>query len=138
MPVIDNATNKLVRLRVATEVAFRRAMDWTEEDFRSEFQTKKWDWPNRTFRNNDTVVTSPRDIVDLGALLKSQTRDNISEYHTTFTWTGNEDGSYALEVHDGYVTRDGQRVLSRPFTRDTIAKLDKVIEGLFVQEVKNG
>jgi hypothetical protein len=113
-------------------------MDWAEEDFLSEIDAVKWDWPNPTERVNGEKVDSPRDIVDMGGLRDSQARENIGELRTVFTWTGGEGEAYALEVHNGYVHKPGNRIPARPFTRDTISRLDKVIDNLFLQEVKNG
>jgi hypothetical protein len=83
-------------------------------------------------------VGSPRDIVDLGGLRNSQKRENMSEDHTTFVWTGGEGKAYALEVHDGYSSKANNRMPARAFTEETIAKLDEVIGGLVSREVKNG
>ena len=65
MPVNDGLTNRLVRLESSVSRVFKKAMDWAEEDFRREIESKKWDWPNETKRRNKTSVGSPRDIVDL-------------------------------------------------------------------------
>jgi hypothetical protein len=62
----------------------------------------------------------------------------MSEDRTAFVWTGGEGKAYALEVHDGYSSKAGNRVPARPFTEETIAKLDEVIGGLVSREVKNG
>ena len=48
MPVNDGLTNRLVRLESSVSRVFKKAMDWAEEDFRREIESKKWDWPNET------------------------------------------------------------------------------------------
>ena len=138
MPVSDNVTNRLVRLEGAIGEIFRQAMDWAEEGFRQEIEEVKWTWPKETIRRNKTSAGSPRDIVDLGGLRNSQRRENINENQTAFVWTGGEGRAYALEVHDGYTSKAGNRMPPRAFTEDTISRLDQVIGGLTSREVRNG
>lgn len=138
MPVSDNVTNKLIHLEGALGGIFAKAMDWAEDDFRQEIEAEKWDWPRETKRRSGPTVGSPRDIVDLGGLRNSQKRENTGEGHTAFVWTGGEGKAYALEVHDGYSSKAGNRMPARPFTEETIAKLDEVISDLVSREVKNG
>ena len=138
MPVSDNVTNRLVHLEGAFGGIFTKAMDWAEDDFRREIEAEKWDWPRETKRRSGPTVGSPRDIVDLGGLRNSQKREGMSENHIAFVWTGGEGKAYALEVHDGYSSKAGNRMPARAFTEETIAKLDEVIGGLVSREVKNG
>jgi hypothetical protein len=138
VPVSDNVTNRLIHLEGALGGIFVKAMDWAEDDFRREIEAEKWDWPRETKRRSGPTVGSPRDIVDLGGLRNSQRREGMSEDRTAFVWTGGEGKAYALEVHDGYSSKAGNRVPARPFTEETIAKLDAVIGGLVSREVKNG
>jgi hypothetical protein len=138
VPVSDNVTNRLIHLEGALGGIFTKAMDWAEDDFRREIEAEKWGWPRETKRRSGPTVGSPRDIVDLGGLRNSQKRENISEDRTAFVWTGGEGKAYALEVHDGYSSKAGNRMPARPFTEETIAKLDEVISDLVSREVKNG
>ena len=138
MPVSDNVTNRLIHLEGALGGIFAKAMDWAEDDFRQEIEAEKWDWPRETKRRSGPTVGSPRDIVDLGGLRNSQKREGMSENHIAFVWTGGEGKAYALEVHDGYSSKAGNRMPARAFTEETIAKLDEVIGGLVSREVKNG
>lgn len=138
MPVSDNVTNRLTHLEGAFGGIFTKAMDWAEDDFRREIEADKWDWPRETKRRSGPTVGSPRDIVDLGGLKNSQKREGMGEDRTAFVWTGGEGKAYALEVHDGYSSKAGNRMPARPFTEETIAKLDEVIGGLVLREVKNG
>ena len=138
MPVSDNVTNRLIHLEGALGGIFAKAMDWAEDDFRQEIEAEKWDWPRETKRRSGPTVGSPRDIVDLEGLRNSQKRENTGEGHTAFVWTGGEGKAYALEVHDGYSSKAGNRMPARPFTEETIAKLDEVISDLVSREVKNG
>ena len=138
MPVSDNVTNRLIHLEGAFGGIFTKAMDWAENDFRQAIEATKWNWPRETKRRSGPTVGSPRDIVDLGGLRNSQIREGMGEDRTAFVWTGGEGKAYALEVHDGYSSKAGNRVPPRPFTEETIFNLDKVIGGLVSQEVKNG
>ena len=140
MPVQDDLTRRLVRLAGAFDRVFEQAMDWAEQDFQEEIKSVKWDWPGTTFRMNGERVESPRDIVDLGGLMRSQKRENIGNDKTTFTWTGAlPDGSeeaYALEVHDGYVEKSsGETRLARPFTNNAIQRLPDIVSALIDKEV---
>lgn len=138
VPVSDSVTNRLVHLEGALGGIFTKAMDWAENDFRQEIKAVKWDWPRETKRRSGSTVESPRDIVDLGGLKNSQKREGMGDDRTAFVWTGGEGKAYALEIHDGYSSKAGNRVPARPFTEETIAKLDEVIGSLVSREVKNG
>ena len=137
VPVMDNVTNRLIRLESSVSRVFKKVMDWAEEDFRREIESKKWYWPNDTKRRNKTPAGSPRDIVDLAGLRDSQKRENIDDNTTVFTWTGGEGRSYALEIHDGYTSKGGNDMPARPFTDETISRLDEVISGLLSEEIRN-
>ena len=137
MPVSDNVTNRLVRLEAAVGRVFKKAMDWAEEDFRREIEEVKWKWPGATIRRNKMPAGSPRDIVDLGGLRDSQKRENVGDNVTVFTWTGGEGRSYALEVHDGYTSKGGNDMPARPFTDETISRLNEVVGDLISREVQN-
>jgi hypothetical protein len=65
-------------------------------------------WPRKTRRRNGTTVGSPRDIVDLGGLLKSQRKDFASAatfYQLTFTWNAKSKKGfpYAGLILNGYI-----------------------------------
>jgi hypothetical protein len=137
VPVSDNVTNRLVRLEAAVGRVFKKAMDWAEEDFRREIEEVKWKWPGATIRRNKMPAGSPRDIVDLGGLRDSQKRENVGDNVTVFTWTGGEGRSYALEVHDGYTSKGGNDMPARPFTDETISRLNEVVGDLISREVQN-
>lgn len=138
MPVNDGISNRLVKLEGAFGRVFERAMDWADEDFKREIEAVKWDWPNNTIRSTGEAVGSPRDIVDTGGLRDSQRRENQTELTTDFVWTGGDGKAYALEVHDGYTSKGGQRLPARPFTEDTVFRLNGIVESLIVDEVRNG
>lgn len=74
-------------------------------------ESKIYGWDNSTMRSNGDIVTSPRDIVDTGALRDSQSTDRQGDnYH--LDW--NVD--YALAVHES----DGNKP-ARKWTQVAIA-----------------
>lgn len=143
--VSDGISNRLVTLERAFGRVFESAMDWAEEDFKKEIMAEKWPegtaWPNPTKRQNGQTVGSPRDIVDLGGLLRSQKREDFGQETTVFTWTGEDRGggeqAYALEVHDGYVSKGGNRMPARPFTDNAIMRLPDVVDQLLTMEARS-
>ena len=80
-----------------------------------------YEYPRATKRRNKTVVTSPRDILDLGNLLDSKAIAR-SANAAEFSW--NVD--YAAGVHEGYTTKTGKDVPSRPWTEKGIEEADPV------------
>jgi hypothetical protein len=135
--ISDNITNRLVRLEGAFGRVFESAMDWAEQDFQSEIAENKWRWPNKTIRQNGQSVGSPRNIIDTGNLLQSQSRESLGVDHTAFTWTGQSGSTktYALYVHDGCVLKNGRRIPARPFTDHAIQKLPDIVGALIAKEV---
>lgn len=81
----------------------------------SEIAAVKWNWPNRTVRQNGEVVDSPRDIIDEGTLRNSQ-RISFEAGKDTVTgevaWTAD----HAISVHQG---ANGP---ARPFTHAAITQ----------------
>lgn len=138
MSVSDGISNRLITLERAFGRVFESAMDWAEEDFKNEITSKKWKWKGldqTTHRKNGEFVSEPRDIVDLGGLLRSQKREDVGQEKTVFTWTG-EGRIYALYVHDGYTTRSGEKMPARPFTDNAIMRLPGVVDQLLTMEAR--
>lgn len=52
--------------------AWRNTIEIAGEAFQDEFTSPKWAWPGVTFSKSGAVVGSPRDIVNLGNLKRSQ------------------------------------------------------------------
>ena len=140
MPVQDKISNRLVKLERAFGRVFQEAMNWAEEDFQKEIQAVKWEWPRITMRKSGEEAGTTRNIVDLGGLMSSQKRENIGEDRTVFVWTGaDENGSkkaYALEVHDGYVSKGGNKMPARAFTDNAIQQLPEIVDKLITREVR--
>jgi hypothetical protein len=140
VPVQDNISNRLVKLEKAFGRVFQEAMNWAENDFQEEIQAVKWGWPGTTIRKSGEEAGTTRNIVDLGGLMSSQKRENFGDDRTVFVWTGADKGgaekAYALEVHDGYVSKGGGRMPARPFTDNAIQQLPKIVDRLITREVR--
>lgn len=129
--------DKLLRLRGINQRTFQRAMDWADNDFDQQISSEKWDWKGtgpegETRRKNGQVVTEPRDIIDTSTLLNSKRREDVNSSITEFEWTAPHAGG----VHDGYSGRNGSRQPARPWTEETIADLDEVINTLLEEGSK--
>lgn len=127
--------NQLRQLRGISVRTFATAMDWADSDFDQQITSPKWQWKGAggaTKRKNGEVVTEPRDIVDLGVLLQSKTRNDISNSVTEFVW----DAPHAGGVHDGYTSRRGGSYPARPWTEETLSDIDEVIQQILNQEAK--
>jgi hypothetical protein len=126
--------NKLMTLRGVCQRTFEGAMDWADKDFDQQMASEKWpltgDWPNVTRRKNGEVVSSPRDIIDTGALLQSKKRDPISSSITEFTW----EDDVAQGVHDGMVAKSGKRLPARPWTEPTLDSIEGIINTMINRE----
>lgn len=100
----------------ALEAKLAKAFEtWSRFDvndyFRDQFLDDKWPYPGETKRKNGDVVTSPRDIYDLGDLYKSG-RDGFrieqGGVDITASWNWDAKNSsgrgYAWYVHEGLST----------------------------------
>ena len=119
----------------ATKAAIERilidALDATVADlavaFRGLIESAVYAWPNETRRANGQIVTSPRDIVDLGTFRDSQRTERLSRAVFQFVW----DVQYAIYIYYGYRTRSGQQLPGRdwisPAVRDLIAQFAREV-----------
>lgn len=111
----------------AIENAFLNAFEqWAEEDINDahwddQFKDEKWQYDGSTERKNGLVVTSPRDIYDLGELYRSGVESfsfskGPSGAEANWHWDAkNSSGKeYAWYVHEGI----GTNSTARPFTDD--------------------
>ena len=126
--------NSLQRLYGVNARVFERLMDWADQDFDQQITEDQWAWREGviTRRKNGEQVTQPRDIVDMGELLRSKTRVVTGRSSQEFLWGA----EHAQGVHDGYTGRSGIRMPARPWTEETIDELDTVIEGIGNAEVR--
>lgn len=94
------------------------------DQLKEEIKTPQFSWPRPTKRRNGQTVSSPRDIVDLGGLLRSQRRDRPSATQLRFTWEPkSKDGfMYAGLILTGYTTSKGTLVPGRNWIRPALEK----------------
>jgi hypothetical protein len=72
-----------------------------DKALKSEVQRVQYPWPGVTVRRNGETVSSPRDIVDTGAFLRSQRRRRISVTTIRFEWGGSGGVTYAGFIYQG-------------------------------------
>lgn len=73
-------------------------------------------WIGTTRRKNGEIVTSPRDIVDLGQLRDAQILMRVDRQTFRLSWGV----GHALAVHEGQTLRSGKHTLPRRWTRVAI------------------
>ena len=91
---------------------------------KEEIQTPQFAWPRSTKRRNGQTVSSPRDIVDLGGLLRSQRRDRPSATELRYTWEPKSSNGfmYAGLILTGYTTSKGTVVPGRNWIKPALDK----------------
>jgi len=106
-----NSTQLKLRVPVIL-TAYGKVID---QQLKQEIKTAQFDWPRPTKRRNNSTVSSPRDIVDLGGFLRSQRRDRPSATQLRFTWDAKSDKGfpYAPLILTGYTTSRGTVVPGR-------------------------
>tara|TARA_Y100000004_G_scaffold3773_1_gene4512 strand:+ start:10254 stop:10676 length:423 start_codon:yes stop_codon:yes gene_type:complete len=93
------------------------------QQFQTEIKTSQFKWPGVTKRKNGEIARSPRDIVDLGNFLRSQTPGKVtgnkkSGYALSFTWTA----PYALAIYLGYYNNQFQKQKARDWVGPALVK----------------
>lgn len=96
-----------------------------DQQLKAEIQTNQFSWPRQTKRRNGATAGSPRDIVDLGNLLRSQRRDRPSATQLRFTWDakGENGFPYVPLVLTGYTTNKGTVVPGRNWIKPALENL---------------
>lgn len=104
------------------------------DQLKEEIKTPQFNWPRATKRRNGQTVTSPRDIVDLGGLLRSQRRDRPSATQLRFSWEPkSKDGfMYAGLILTGYTTSKGTLVPGRNWIKPALDK--QPLDRFFAQQ----
>ena len=94
------------QLRLRVPVIMRAYGNVLDPQLKEEIKTVQFFWPGTTRRRNGTTVSSPRDIVDTGAFLRSQRRDYPDATTLRLTWDPkSENGySYAADILQGFRT----------------------------------
>ena len=122
-------TNLEARARKASENAAKAIFEEINRRFQDAMTAKVWQWPRvtirgRTYRRNGSrskgkPVGSPRNIVDFGALMRSNSGPKISGLKVEYRWRER----YARAVHNGAMiypwgNKKAKKVLlpARPWT----------------------
>jgi hypothetical protein len=72
-----------------------------DQALKAEIKTERYPWPGVTVRRNGETVSSPRDIVDTGAFLRSQRRRRVNITTVRFEWGGSGGVTYAGFIYQG-------------------------------------
>jgi hypothetical protein len=93
-----------------------------DQQLKAEIQSPQFSWPRQTKRKNNSTVSSPRDIVDLGGFLRSQRRNFDGRTTITFTWDAKSKGgfAYAPLILTGYTTSKGTLVPGRNWIKPAL------------------
>lgn len=84
--------------------------------FAAEIRASKWEWFGVTLRKNGRRVSSPRDIVDTGALLTSHRIVDVSPNIIDHIW----DRENSKLIHDG-----SPKYRARPWTKGVMDRLSR-------------
>lgn len=109
MTRIGNGPRMDAVLRQATEDATDRLISWLNTRFTEEITTPKWPFP---------TPPKVRDIVNTGALLRSQRVTRTGPGEVSATWLA----PYAAQAHEGGVGLNGMRFPGRPWTTAPLAE----------------
>ena len=92
--------------------------------FQSLIEARIYAWPNTTQRQNGSVVTSPRDIVDTGEFKRSQRLERPNPHIFNFVW----DAQYAAYIYYGYRTLGGNQMPGRDWISPALNDIYKEFE----------
>jgi hypothetical protein len=92
--------------------------------FQELIEAKIYDWPNTTQRQNGSVVSSPRNIVDTGEFKRSQRTERLGPTMFRFVW----DAQYAAYIYYGYRTLSGSEMPGRDWIGPALDGLAKQFE----------
>lgn len=91
----------------------------------NEIAKPQFDWPRKTRRRNGQVVGSPRDIVDTGEFIDSQTEPTVSDSEAGVEMTIGWTAPYAADIYrgsqgEGFISSRGFEVVGDQPGRDWI------------------
>lgn len=104
------------RIKEACIASFVETTKQLETPLKDAIESWIWDWPNITFRQNNSIVGSPRNIVDTGTLRDSQKLFFNSWTYASYVW----DTDYAIYIHEGYTTKKGNVKPARPWVNEAL------------------
>jgi len=120
-------------LKAAIDKGFEKLVTAMDKQLTQEIQSVQWDWPRQTKRKNGSTVSSPRDIVDTGDLMRSQRDFRIGELEHRWVW----DVEYSSLVHNGAVLKNGGNYPARPWikTAERVVKPDDFLSDIISREL---
>jgi hypothetical protein len=115
-----NSERLLKKIQEVAIAAFVDTCNDLDTPLKESISSDIWEWPRITHRRSGEVVGSPRNIIDLGNLQKSQKL--FFESWTYAVWAWNVD--YAIYVHEGYTNSNGTEFPARPWVSFTLENYD--------------
>lgn len=115
MPKYTSNKHRIVH---ALESAFQETTRELSEAIQNNFELIIWDWPNKTRRTDGTLVGSPRDVIDTGALRASQRLSFPAANTGSIVWNIH----YALKVFLGNTEPDGRVHPPRNVPEETLKR----------------
>jgi hypothetical protein len=80
--------------------------------YQASFSRNAWNWPRPTVRSDGSIVTQPRNLIDVGKLRQASAYSFLTPYTMEARWSSN----YATAVHEGARLRNGTILPPRPWT----------------------
>lgn len=80
--------------------------------YQASFTRNAWNWPRPTVRSDGSIVTTPRNLIDVGNLRQASAYSFLTPYTMEARWSSN----YATAVHEGARLRNGTILPPRPWT----------------------
>lgn len=99
-----------------TSKAFQKMLPKLDAAFKNTIASNEFPWDGTTKRRSGEVVSSPRNIIDLGAFANSQSFASIDLTLAVFSWSV----AYAIYIFYGYTTRSGRVVEGRDWLSATL------------------
>lgn len=111
------------KLNSAIARSFDKTLDRLSESLDYAIDADLYEYPRTTKRKSGEIVSSPRNLVDLGNLRDSKVIARSSDGNAAeFSW----DVPYSLAVHEGYTTKTGKDVPPRRWTEKGIEEADPI------------
>lgn len=85
------------KVRAAVKITLADTIGQADLAFRIAIEKPQYEWNGDTLRQNGTLVSSPRNIVDSGYLKNTQIYGAIDDFHYQFRWGAD----YAALNHEG-------------------------------------
>ncbi len=100
------------RAEATARQASRAVLTELYRRYQASFIRNAWNWPRPTVRSDGSIVTQPRNLIDVGKLRGSGAYSFLTPYTMEARWSSN----YATAVHEGARLRNGTILPPRPWT----------------------